>query len=215
MPERPAPIPETSILIVDNDEAILRILSLQLRDKDWIVQTTSDPQRAEEIFRENATAVALLDVDLPEADGVELAGKLRAQAPELIIILSTGYPTVDRALGGLNADGADDYLLKPVRIDQLHSMIERAWRRVAVERENRELRRENRTLIQKLDQALAPPPEAAEEDRTQPDDRAPVSPSPTERQSSALASYERQQRTLVSGVTAEPESVKESEPESG
>ena len=214
MPERLAPVPETSILIVDSDEAILRILSLQLRDKDWIVQTTSDPHRAEEIFRENAAAVALLDVDLPEVDGVELAGKLRAQAPELIIILSTGYPTVDRALGALSADRADDYLLKPVRIDQLQKMIERARRRAAVERENRELRWENQTLRQKLDQALAPPPEAAEEDRAQPDDRTPVSPSPTERESSAQASYERQQRTLISGATVEPESVKESEPES-
>ncbi len=92
----------------------------------------------------DAFDVALVDVRLPDGDGIELAPILKAQAPEGEIILLTGFATLESAIGAVRA-GAWAYLVKPCPPADLLIAVGQAMRQVALQKEKRELAR--RTLL--------------------------------------------------------------------
>ncbi len=128
-----------SILIVDDDEVVVKTLRIQLEDQRWEVHTAQTSEEAQSICRDCPTAVALVAVDVSGMDCIELVRALRQQAPEIIVILMTGYPTLSMAVKELK-NPACEYLVKPFRIEQLLMGIERARRELALIRENRELK---------------------------------------------------------------------------
>ena len=161
MVEKPQqPDTPQSILIVDVDEVVLKTLKLQLQDRGWDVLTAQTSAKALGSFRDHPTTVALVAIGVSGMDGVELARVLRQEAPDLIVILMTGYPTLSEAVEGLKNE-AYDYLVKPFQIKQLSMGIERARRELALIRENRELKQTVAELQAGLER-LAHPPESEE-----------------------------------------------------
>ncbi len=197
-PQQQQPGALQSILIVDDDEVVLKTLKLQLQDRGWEVLTAGTSAEALELFRERPVAAALVALGMSGMDGMELAGMLRQQAPELIVILMTGYPTLNVAVEGLK-NPAYEYLVKPFRIRQLAMGIERAQRELALIRENRELRQAVAELRARLEQ-LVRSPEAGEEGWEEAGLEEGAPPSPPAGypgqvpggDSGAIASYERQ-----------------------
>jgi len=203
-----------SILIVDDDEVVLKTLRLQLQDRGWEVFTAGTSAKALELFRDHPVTAALIALGMSGMDGEELAGELRQQAPDLIVILMTGYPTLNVAVEGLK-NPAYEYLVKPFRIEQLSMGIERAQRELILIRENWELRQAVAGLQARLEQLIGSS-EAGEEgwEEAGPEGVAPPSTpyagypgTVPGGDSGAIASYERQ-------ITPAPsESTEEEEPD--
>lgn len=105
------------ILIVEDDEAIARFLSLELQHEGYGVDLARDGRQALELAEEGSWALILLDVMLPHLNGVEVCRRLKSRS-DVPIILLTARDAVSDRVAGLDA-GADDYLTKPFAIEEL------------------------------------------------------------------------------------------------
>jgi len=131
---------EGRILVVDDDPSQRELLAGFLRDLGADVQEAPDGPSALEEVRRGFPDVALCDFRMPGMDGRELLREIKALNPEVAVIIVTAYGTVSDAVGCIK-DGASDYLLKPVDLDEVEHVVRRAIERRALLRENRELRR--------------------------------------------------------------------------
>ncbi|MFC3750242.1 response regulator transcription factor [Paenibacillus sp. GCM10012306] len=116
-----------SILIVEDEEAISRVLSAYLRKAGFSVTRASDGQAALEAFTLNPPSLILLDVMMPKMDGFELLTHIRAKSSCPVIMLTARGGIKDR-LAGLNG-GADDYMSKPFIPEEVVARVKAVLRR--------------------------------------------------------------------------------------
>ncbi len=133
------------VLVAEDEVHLGQILSNFLTGRGYAVQTVTDGRAALELLRAEAYDVALLDIVMPELDGLEVLKQVRADAdpPEVIII--TGNGTIETAISAMKL-GAYDYMAKPYRMAEIDVLVRRAW-------EKRRLARENVLLQSQLDRA--------------------------------------------------------------
>jgi len=122
------------ILVIDDDENVRKGLALALKERGYIVDVAKDGKEAVEKSEAAFFNLALIDIRLPDMDGIELLTALRDTIPKMIKIIVTGYPSLENAMKAVNK-GADGYILKPVDMDRLVSTIERHLRRQQEARE--------------------------------------------------------------------------------
>jgi DNA-binding response OmpR family regulator len=125
-PSAPAPesasidAPLATIVAVDDDPAIIDLLSVSLAVKGIAVHGVNDPRQAVETIAERQPELVILDVDMPGLDGIALCRQLRADdrtvAVPIVFVTSHNEPTVVRALFDA---GADDHLTKPIDVEML------------------------------------------------------------------------------------------------
>ncbi|HEU4989054.1 MAG TPA: sigma-54 dependent transcriptional regulator [Gemmatimonadaceae bacterium] len=134
--------PGIRILIAEDEEKLAEILASYLTGRGHTVRVTSDGRQALEAMRTESFDVALLDIVMPELDGLEVMRQVREDPapPEIIII--TGNGTIDNAITAMKL-GAYDYMTKPYRMAEIDVLVQRAW-------EKRQLARENQFLHQRL-----------------------------------------------------------------
>lgn len=138
------------ILIVDDNTSLAENLRDVLEGASGLgarVSTVASGLEAEKIARERGFDVALVDVKLPDVNGVQLVRALRAAAPLGEVVLITGFATVDSAISALQA-GAFAFLLKSYRPEELIATVEQAFAKVQLKRERQELERRQRALIE-------------------------------------------------------------------
>jgi len=116
------PLNRERLLIVDDDDAILRSLSRILRLEGYDVDTARTGLEAIEKSKTNFYNLALLDIKLPDMEGTELLKRMHETYPKMIKIMITGYPDLKNAVESLNA-GADAYLIKPVSVQKLIGVV--------------------------------------------------------------------------------------------
>ncbi|RLI43729.1 hypothetical protein DRO64_05270 [Candidatus Bathyarchaeota archaeon] len=116
------PLNRERLLIVDDDDAILRSLSRILRLEGYDVDTARTGLEAIEKSKTNFYNLALLDIKLPDMEGTELLRRMHETYPKMIKIMITGYPDLKNAVESLNA-GADAYLIKPVSVQKLIGVV--------------------------------------------------------------------------------------------
>ncbi|AXH95830.1 MtrAB system response regulator MtrA [Ornithinimicrobium avium] len=117
-----------SVLVVDDDQALAEMLGIVLRKEGYDVATCGDGGRALAMFRELRPDLVLLDVMLPTMDGIEVARQLRIDSGVPIVMLTARTDTKD-VVAGLEA-GADDYVVKPFKPQELLARIRARLRRV-------------------------------------------------------------------------------------
>ena len=122
-----APRTKLRILVVDDDEDICLYLKEFLTREGYSVSTATKPLDALPEVVDRKCQLALIDVRMPQMNGVEFLREIRSINPELCVILMTAYPSVEGAVDSMKAD-AFDYLLKPFELDQLRQVIQRAVR---------------------------------------------------------------------------------------
>ncbi len=127
------------ILIVDDDKLVAWSLSQDLTSDGCDVAVTVNGESAVEAFRENAPDVVLLDLKLPDIDGLEVLKRLRKLTPEAIIIMMTAYATVQTAVQAVKM-GATEFIKKPFTYDELKVILERALQRHQLSQEVAEIR---------------------------------------------------------------------------
>jgi DNA-binding NtrC family response regulator len=134
--------PRIKVLIAEDEENLAQILDQFLTSRGHIITTTHDGRAALEAIKAEAYDVALLDIVMPEMDGLEVLRNVRQEAspPEVIII--TGNGTIETAISAIRL-GAYDYLSKPYRMAEIDVLVRRAW-------EKRQLAKENAVLQERL-----------------------------------------------------------------
>ena len=129
---------KTRILVVDDDKNTRDGLHRALRRRyDVLLAESGD--RALDVLAEEDVDILLSDVRMPGIDGITLLQRARARHPGLISVLLTAYGNVEIAVEAMKA-GAYDFLMKPVNLDHLDLLLQRALRSREVEAENVQLR---------------------------------------------------------------------------
>jgi DNA-binding NtrC family response regulator len=141
--------PRIKVLIAEDEPHLGDILEGFLRGRGYTVTTCREGRAALRALREEAYDVALLDIVMPEMDGLEVLRQIREEPtpPEVIII--TGNGTIETAITAMKL-GAYDYMSKPYRMAEIDVLVRRAW-------EKRQLSRENTLLQNRLDRVDAVP----------------------------------------------------------
>lgn len=110
------------ILVIDDDENIRKVLETILEDEGYIVETAETAKKGIEKSEKEFYNLALIDVRLPDMEGIELLLKLRSTKPKMRKIIVTGYPTLQNAVAAVNK-GADAYVMKPFEVDKILETI--------------------------------------------------------------------------------------------
>lgn len=132
---------EKSILLVEDEKSIARFVELELKHEGYNVTVCYDGRSGLEAALEKEFDVLLLDVMLPELNGIEVCRRVRAQSSVPILLITARDAVMDR-VAGLDA-GADDYLVKPFAIEELLARIRSALRRTTTSAEHATLALKN------------------------------------------------------------------------
>ena len=114
------------VLIVDDEYQLLEAFKKKLSKEGMEVFTASNGREAITIIKKETLDIGLFDIKLPDTDGVELLEKLLELQPTAEVIMLTGYASVDTAIRSMKL-GAYDYLTKPVKLSELHTVILKAY----------------------------------------------------------------------------------------
>jgi len=117
-------IKNARILVVDDDETIRKTMKAILEDEGYIVDLASTGKEAIGKTETNVYNLALLDIRLPDMEGVELLKLLKETVPRIRKIMVTGYPSAQNAIAAVNRQ-ADAYLVKPVDIEKLLETVKK------------------------------------------------------------------------------------------
>ncbi len=115
------------ILAIDDDPDILRVLKANLELNDFVVETASNCREAEDRLNEELPDLIILDLILPDGDGVEFCRKLRSEFQIPVIMLTARDRVSDKVIG--LESGADDYIVKPFETLELIARIKACLRR--------------------------------------------------------------------------------------
>ena len=130
-----------TVLIVDDDPRIRSVLKDALSHWGYRVTTASSGGEALNLLESALFDAALVDIRMPEMDGLELLGAIKRHDPALEVVIMTGYPTVSTAVNALK-EGAYDYLTKPLMLEDLRHLLKRVVERLLLRREVNSLRRQ-------------------------------------------------------------------------
>ena len=106
------------VLVVDDEQTLGELLSLALRYEGWDVRAAADGQAAVAAAKEFRPDLAVLDIMLPDMDGLEVLRRLRMDTEKLPVLFLTAKDAVEDRIAGLTA-GGDDYVTKPFSIEEL------------------------------------------------------------------------------------------------
>jgi two-component system OmpR family response regulator len=118
------------VLVVDDEPSICELLSMALRYEGWDVRTAADGTAAVRTAREFRPDTVVLDVMLPDMDGLDVLRRLRADAPLLPVVFLTARDAVEDRIAGLTA-GGDDYVTKPFSLEEVAARLRGLLRRTS------------------------------------------------------------------------------------
>ena len=122
------------VLLVDDETSFIETLSRRLTLRKLHVHTAGSAEEAFEVLNREEIDVVVLDVKMPGTDGLTTTKAIKRRYPHIEVILLSGHATLETSVGGM-ALGAFDYLLKPVRLDELVYKIEDAHRKKMLQEE--------------------------------------------------------------------------------
>lgn len=132
-----------TVLIVDDDEVVRKQLEIELRRAYFTPISAASGADALTVVSSMKVDITLLDVKLPDMDGIDLLEKIKAQDPACQAIVITGYGGEEIAIRALRK-GAIDYIEKPINLDELSAALGRAQEKLA---ESQELAYKNTILV--------------------------------------------------------------------
>ena len=114
------------ILLVDDEISFVETLSKRLEKRNLKVLQAFSGREALEVLDKNRTLdVVILDVKMPDMDGIETLGKIKKGFPLMEVVMLTGHATVETAIEGMKL-GAFDYLMKPCDIEKIVLKVDEA-----------------------------------------------------------------------------------------
>jgi putative nucleotidyltransferase with HDIG domain len=150
-----------TILIVDDEDAILRVVTEYFGRKGYITLTARNGREALDLVKKHPVDCCFTDINMPGMDGIELAEALHHHDNTLPVIVMTGFPSLENAIQTIK-NGVVDFMVKPVNMRQMELCLRRALQQRDVYAENILLKKEiegkakleglNRELVQKVDE---------------------------------------------------------------
>ena len=137
----------SKLLIIDDEEANVRVLSISLRADGYEVVTAYSGEQGLQVFDQEAPDVVLTDIKMPGMDGIEVLGKIKERQPDAEVIIITGHGDIDNAIEALQL-GASDFINKPIRDEALSIALQRAH-------EKRDIKRKLRDYTDNLEKEVA------------------------------------------------------------
>jgi DNA-binding NtrC family response regulator len=125
----------STILVVDDDRIILDSLCEFLKLEDYVAVGADSYKQAVGLIQKQKFSLVITDVNLPDGSGMELLHLVRKNHPQTVVIIITGYGTIESAVEAIKM-GAYDYLTKPIVDDELRLTIERALKQQSLISEN-------------------------------------------------------------------------------
>jgi len=125
-----------NIVIIDDEKVIQETLLVSLKDNGWNIHTAANGKDGLELIAQTQAQLAIIDYKLPDIDGISLLKKARETSKDIEVILLTGVGGVDTAISALRA-GAYDYLQKPMDIDEIRIIIQRALEKISLARQSK------------------------------------------------------------------------------
>jgi signal transduction histidine kinase len=122
---------EKTILIVDDEEGIRKVLSIALSDMGYRVLTAENGAAALRVFKAERPQIVLTDIKMPEMDGIELLRRLKQEQPETEVIMITGHGDMDLAIKSVKYE-ATDFVTKPINDEVLEIALNRAQERIVM-----------------------------------------------------------------------------------
>lgn len=129
---------EFKILVADDDEIALDVVSSLLSKEGYPVLTAKDGIEAIAILRREDIGLVITDLRMPGADGIEVLRNAVRIDPNMAVVILTAYGTLDSALEAME-EGAFDYLTKPFKVQEVLIIAARAFKRAMLLEERREL----------------------------------------------------------------------------
>jgi YesN/AraC family two-component response regulator len=145
------------ILIVDDEENILKSLQRMLRSEPYIIKTAGTPGQAIEMCRHESFHVIIGDYRMPEINGTEMFGKINEILPDAVKIILSGYSDVSIVIDAINKEYINKYILKPWNDENLKKEIEKGIDQFFLIRKNKELHEKlivRNTQLKKLNKDL-------------------------------------------------------------
>ena len=133
-----------TVLIVDDEDSTHNLCSDVVVESGLRARAAGTTEEALEILEQMHADIVITDLKVPQLGGLELLKRLREQFPQIPVMILTQYGTIDSAVEATRM-GAMDYVMKPFRVDDLRSKLERAVRSLELDQENRVLREQLRT----------------------------------------------------------------------
>ncbi len=132
-----------SILIVDDEPAILTSLSKILEDEGYQIAMAKSGQEALKVLMADPPDLMMLDIWMPELDGIETLKRVREQAPQVQVVMMSGHGNIETAVKAIKL-GAYDFIEKPLSLENVTLRVRHAL-------DQRRLQEENKTLRSKVD----------------------------------------------------------------
>ena len=119
------------VLVVDDEATLTELLSMALRMEGWEIRSAADGFGAVQAARAFQPDAVVLDMMLPDMDGLEVLRRLRAQTPDVPVLFLTAKDAVEDRIAGLTA-GGDDYVIKPFSLEEVVARLRGLLRRTNV-----------------------------------------------------------------------------------
>lgn len=137
-----------NILIIDDDKGMCKTLSRILELDGYRISTANTANDGTALIKGGSFILAILDIKLPDIDGVELLEIIKKTDPDLSIIMMTAYASTENAIKALNR-GADAFVTKPFDIEELRALVKKSIDKQMLTKEKQRLERELKESLEK------------------------------------------------------------------
>lgn len=130
-----------SVLLIDDEEMLLKACRMILAPEGYTIYTAITGRDGLQVVREHRPDIVLIDLRLPDTNGLTLLKEIKGEYPDTVVAILTGFATIESSVQAMDA-GAYDYASKPISAPQLLVLVERAAVHAKLVRANMELRKQ-------------------------------------------------------------------------
>jgi DNA-binding NtrC family response regulator len=144
------------VLIIDDERPVLMTLEALLKRHGYQVETAPTATQGLKVLKSKSPSLVLLDLRLPDADGLEMLERIKSELPKVQVIILTAHDSLHNAIESIKR-GAYHFISKPYAPEELLSLVEKALETQFLLREAKELREKTQQLEKRLEIAEARP----------------------------------------------------------
>src|SRR5437773_3457378 len=146
------------VLIIDDERPVLMTLEALFKRHGYQVDAVPTASQGLKLLKSKSPTLVLLDLQLPDADGLEMLERIKTELPQIQVIILTAHDSLHNAIESIKR-GAYHFISKPYAPEELLSLVDKALEKQSLLRETEELRQTTKQLKKRLEQAetrLAP-----------------------------------------------------------
>ncbi|GAB4266262.1 MAG: hybrid sensor histidine kinase/response regulator [Deferrisomatales bacterium] len=136
-----------SVLVIDDDPSLMGVIAAYLEEEGYRVGSARSGEAGLAAFDREPYDIVITDLKMPGISGLEVVRRVKEKRPETEVIVITGYATVQTGVEATR-DGAYDFLLKPLKVQQLDAVLDRCTQWIEHRRSHAELQEVNRKLYE-------------------------------------------------------------------